>query len=544
MAFTGLCSQATHACLRHAQSPLQADASPEASTSGRATAPRSHPSGSIRWPLRHAGIQRRARALPRVGACARAVRPLGRGDAEDVSRCYARRGTGDGWVLAHSLRDGLAQAIEPAALEDACGGRASSSRPTTATRSWPRRSTGGPAGLLREHEAWQRWEAAPPPPEIELDAAIRAGVREAQRRGVTGVHDFQRSGGLAAWQRLAADGALAFRVWASLPAERLDEALELGLRSGLGDEWLRIGPIKAFADGTLGSRTASMLEPYTRRRQGLRLIEPDELRDLVARASRGGLDVAVHAIGDRAKRDVLDALEATREIWEPAGCDRGSSTRSWWTPTTSTGSPSSASRPRCSRPTARPISPRRCAPGAPSACRRLRLRRTARGRRSAVLRLGRADRGARPLAGVRSAVEGGLPVEAALDGFWSGAARARHAERTLGRLVPGAAADLVVLDRDPTSCPVEELDRIEVVATMVGGRWVHGAPHGEDRRYARAAGDRARTAARARRGLGQHVSPPADGAGAARGRGRRLGARDDAVRPRRRGAARARPGRS
>ena len=81
-----------------------------------------------------------------------------------------------------------------------------------------------------------------------------------------------------------------------------------------------------------------------------------------------------------------------------------------------------------------------------------------------------------PLAGVRSAVEGGLPVVAALDGFWLGAARARHAERTLGRLVPGALADLVVLDRDPTSCPVEELDRIEVVATMVAGRWVHGAP--------------------------------------------------------------------
>jgi predicted amidohydrolase YtcJ len=77
---------------------------------------------------------------------------------------------------------------------------------------------------------------------------------------------------------------------------------------------------------------------------------------------------------------------------------------------------------------------------------------------------------------VRSAVEGGLPVDAALAGFWSGAARARHAERLFGRLVPGAAADLVVLDRDPTSCPVEELDRIEVVATMVGGRWVHGAP--------------------------------------------------------------------
>ena len=108
--------------------------------------------------------------------------------------------------------------------------------------------------------------------------------------------------------------------------------------------------------------------------------------------------------------------------------------------------------------------------GRRAARRRLRVRRAARGRRAAVLRLGRPDRGAR--AARRRALGGrgrACPSRRRSTAFWSGAARARHAERTLGRLVPGAAADLVVLDRDPTSCPVEELDRIEVVATMVGG---------------------------------------------------------------------------
>jgi predicted amidohydrolase YtcJ len=384
---------------------------------------------------------------------------------------------GDGWVLAHSMRDELAAALEPDELDAACAGRpcavATHDRHTIVATE----ATGGRAGLLREQEAFARWESAPSLGEPEIDAALRKGVREAHRRGLTGVHDFQRSGGLAAWQRLSLDGALAFRVWASLPAERLDEALALGLRSGFGDDWIRLGPVKAFADGTLGSRTASMLEPFSDGGSGMRLLEPEELRDIVARASRGGLDVAVHAIGDRANRDVLDALESTREVWERSGL-----------------------RPRIEH--AQLLDPadlRRFSELGVTASMQPSHRTTdlreaqrawgAERMRGAYAFAALHDDDAplcfgsdapiedlRPLAGVRSAVEGGLSVTAALDGFWSGAARARHAERLFGRLVPGAAADLVVLDRDPTSCPVEELDRIEVVATMVGGRWVHGAP--------------------------------------------------------------------
>jgi predicted amidohydrolase YtcJ len=395
----------------------------------------------------------------------------------DVYAALRSAPDGSGWTRAHSLRDDLAAGLDPLELEAACADRpcvvSTHDRHTVVATA----STGGAAGVLREHDAFARWEAAPLPAEAELDAAIRKGVREAHRRGLTGVHDFQRHDGLAAWQRLAADGALAFRVWASLPVEGLDAALGLGIRSGLGDDFLRIGPVKAFADGTLGSRTASMLEPFSDGGHGLRLLEPDELRDIVARASRGGLDVALHAIGDRANRDVLDALESTRQIWEPAGL-----------------------RPRIEH--AQLLHPddlgRFASLGVTASMqpshRTADLAEARRAWGDDRLRGGYAfatlqEDGAplcfgsdapiedlAPLAGVRSAVEGGLGVEAALEGFWLGAARARHAERTLGRLVPGALADLVVLDRDPTSCPVEELDRIEVVATMVGGRWVHGAP--------------------------------------------------------------------
>jgi predicted amidohydrolase YtcJ len=87
-----------------------------------------------------------------------------------------------------------------------------------------------------------------------------------------------------------------------------------------------------------------------------------------------------------------------------------------------------------------------------------------------------------PLAGVQAAVTRDWPaseaigVELALDGFWGGAAHARQAERRLGRLLPGFAADLVVLERDPVTCRREEIAAIGVVATMTGGRWVHGRP--------------------------------------------------------------------
>jgi predicted amidohydrolase YtcJ len=384
---------------------------------------------------------------------------------------------GDGWVLAHSLRDELAAELQPDELATACAGRpcavATYDRHTIVATE----ATGGRAGLLREQEAFDRWGAAPLPSEGTIDATVRAGVREAHRRGLTGVHDFQRTGGLAAWQRLALDGALAFRVWASLPSSRLDDALGLGLRSGLGDEWIRIGPVKAFADGTLSSRTALMLEPFADGGSGMRLLEPDELRDIVARASRGGLDVAVHAIGDRANRDVLDALEQTRELWEPAGLRPRIEHAQLL-------DPSDLHRFSALGVTAS-MQPSHRTRDLPEAQRAWGSDRMRGAYAFAALHDDQAPlcfgsdapiEDLAPLAGVRSAVEGGLPVDAALAGFWSGAARARHAERLFGRLVPGAAADLVVLDRDPTSCPVEELDRIEVVATMVGGRWVHGAP--------------------------------------------------------------------
>jgi predicted amidohydrolase YtcJ len=299
---------------------------------------------------------------------------------------------------------------------------------------------------------------------------------------VTGVHDFQRELGLAVWQRCHAARQLTLRVWASLPAGRLAEIIGLGLRTGLGDEWLRVGPVKAFADGTLGSRTASMLEPFADAGRGETLLSAAELTAIAGRCADAGLDLAVHAIGDAAGRAVLTALSATRERWQPRALRPRIEHAQLLHPddlgrfaelgVTASMQPSHAPS---DRGLAEAVWGGRCA--------------------SAYALGSLAASGARlcfgsdapiepldPLAGVQAAATRDWPasealaVELALDGFWSGAAYARHAERRLGRLLPGYAADLVVLERDPVTCPPDEIAGIGVVATMAGGRWVHGRP--------------------------------------------------------------------
>jgi predicted amidohydrolase YtcJ len=345
-----------------------------------------------------------------------------------------------------------------------------------------RDASGELTGVLRETAAWEAAAAIPQPPEGMLDEALARGLREAHARGVTGIHDFQREHGLAAWQRLHAQRLLTLRVWASLPAERLEEIVALGLRSGLGDEWLRIGPVKAIADGTLGSRTAWMLEPCADAGLGERLLWTGDLRELAGRCADAGLDLAVHAIGDGANRAVLDALAATRALWEPRGLRPRIEHAQLLHPddlarfaelgVTASMQPSHAPS---DRPVAEAVWGGRCtgayALGSLAAS-------------GAALCFG-SDAPIEPLdplAGAQAAVTRdwptaeALPVELALDGFWSGAAHARHAERRLGRLLPGYAADLVVLERDPVTCPPDAIAGIDVVATMAGGRWVHGRP--------------------------------------------------------------------
>ena len=342
---------------------------------------------------------------------------------------------------------------------------------------------GEPTGLLREQSAWTFRDRYITITDHEYVEAVRSALRLAHARGVTAVHDKDGwLGALGIWQRLQADGALTLRVWQSLPAERLPELADVGLTSGLGDDFLRLGYLKTFMDGTLSSGTAWMLDG-----SGVSITSGEELADIVRRASRAGWPVAVHAIGDRANREALDAFEATREEWSSRGL-----------------------RPRVEH--AQLVDPedlpRFAALGvacsvqfshAPSD--RDLADRFWSGKEGAYAFRSLWDSGAviangsdapvedlDPLLGLRSAVVRSLDdrppwrpgqaltAEQALLASTVNAAWLAGDEKRRGRLIPGQLADLVVLDRDPLACEQEELERLSVVATMVGGRWVHNPP--------------------------------------------------------------------
>ncbi len=343
---------------------------------------------------------------------------------------------------------------------------------------------GEPTGLLREQAAWRFRELHLGAGEDETAEAVREGIRVAHARGVTAIHDKDGwVGALRLWQRLHASGLLTLRVWQSLPHEQLGELEALGLRSGLGDDWLRAGYLKVFMDGTLGSRTAWLLDG-----SGAAITTGEELAEIVRRAAGAGWPVAVHAIGDRANREALDAFEATREEWQRRGLRQRVEHAQLLHPD---------DLPRFARlgvacsvqfshaPSDRDLADSHWAGLTAGAYAYRSLADSgavvANGSDAPVEELD-------PLAGIRAGIlrtldgrdswhaEQALTVEQALHASTVAPAWLAGDGRRRGRLVPGQLADLVVLDRDPVTCPPEQLAAVTVVATMVGGRWVHNPP--------------------------------------------------------------------
>ena len=155
-----------------------------------------------------------------------------------------------------------------------------------------------------------------------IPRATPAEVAEAMRRaqaycwsvGLTGLHDFDGRDCFLALQMLHEAGELGLRVVKNVPVYRMEHALGVGLRSGFGDDWLRIGGVKIFADGALGSRTATMIAPYEGEPGNLGIVvtEKEQMLEMARQASAGGLSITIHAIGDRANHDVLDVYELLR----------------------------------------------------------------------------------------------------------------------------------------------------------------------------------------------------------------------------------------
>ncbi len=175
---------------------------------------------------------------------------------------------------------------------------------------------GEPTGALRELAINLVTDIIPPPTEEATVEAMREGFPILHCLGLTGVHDYRIMGGedgppaFHAYQTLQKSDWLELRMWMNIPGERLDEAIALGLRTGFGDNYLRVGHVKLFSDGGQGARTAWMLEPYEDTGEcGMPLTPMDEIGEAIRKSDRAGLTVAIHAIGDRANRELINVFE-------------------------------------------------------------------------------------------------------------------------------------------------------------------------------------------------------------------------------------------
>jgi predicted amidohydrolase YtcJ len=176
---------------------------------------------------------------------------------------------------------------------------------------------GEPTGLLKDNAMALVDKVVPPPSDAMRDRALQAAMRYVAERGVTAVHNMGTWEDLATFARARRANALTTRIYGVVPLadwERLRDVVsrkEYGGADGRGDEWLRVGGLKGFVDGSLGSHTAAFEKPFddAPRDRGLLVNTPEDLHRWIEGADAAGLQVMVHAIGDRANRLLLDIYE-------------------------------------------------------------------------------------------------------------------------------------------------------------------------------------------------------------------------------------------
>lgn len=346
------------------------------------------------------------------------------------------------------------------------------------------------AGILRETAAWTVRNHAP---ESDLNvAAMASAMRAANARGVTAVHDMDGSAGLRTWRELDRERGLTLRVRQNLLVNDLPHAAALGVDYDLGSDRLRIGGIKIFIDGTLGSGTAWLHESEevgthdlagAAPRKAVIITPPDELDRIVREASAAGFPILAHAIGDAACTSLVNALETTHMLWNslsaPPRIEHAQLMRD------------ADIKQAAHLGIAFSVQPSHLLNDRDLADQVWGLRtQDSYAFRSILGHGGLMALGSdapiedlNPLTAISAAVkrtsgnrkqwhpEQCIDAETAL---WCSTVAPSAASGTLaeiGALTPGKAADLVVLSGNPLE---DDLDSIEIVATMVGGRWVFG----------------------------------------------------------------------
>lgn len=356
-----------------------------------------------------------------------------------------------------------------------------------------RDAAGAPTGILLEGAMSLVAERLPQPTTEAVAADLVAAQEALWRFGITAVHDFDGTRCFEALQALHADRRLGLRVLKSIPAERLEEAVALGLRGGFGDDRLRIGHLKLFADGALGPRTAAMLRPFDDEPSngGILLADREAIFEIGAKASRIGLPLAIHAIGDRANHEVLEGLASLREFERGQGLPalRHRVEHLQLLHPDDIGRPSALGIAASMQPIHATSDMAMAVPAWGDR------------NRYAYAWKAQLERGARlafgsdapvespnPFLGLHAAItrrradgapdpEGWIPEERlsiaeALAAFTTGPASVAGLSGRVGCLQAGFYADLILLDSDPFMIPADGLRETRPMATMVGGAWV------------------------------------------------------------------------
>ena len=357
-----------------------------------------------------------------------------------------------------------------------------------------RDAKGNPTGILLESAMELVGRVVPEPGMEEIADAMEKAQSILWKMGLTGVHDFDRRDSFMALQQLHKQGRLKLRVLKNMPVELLDQAFALGLQSGFGDNMLRIGNVKAFMDGALGPHTAAMFQPYLgeTENRGILNMDGEELFEHCRKAADVGLSMTVHAIGDRANHEVLDAYEQLRKyetenhlphlrhrIEHVQVIHSDDAARLGKLDVIASMQPIHA-------PSDMLMADAYWGPE------RSRLAYALKAQLDFGARLALGSdapvESPNPFLGLHAAVtrrradgspspEGWYPEQRltlaqAWEGYTLGPAYAAYMENRLGRLAPNHIADLIVLEKDPFTCDPNDLLTLESSATMVNGEWV------------------------------------------------------------------------
>ena len=357
-----------------------------------------------------------------------------------------------------------------------------------------RDQTGKATGILFETAMELVANCIPKPNQNQINEAIKAAIPTLWKIGLTGVHDFDRQSCFIALQNLQNDGELMLRVLKSIPVDDLDEAVALGLRSGFGNDFLRLGGVKAFADGALGPRTAALLSPYEDEgdNRGILMLDSEQLFEISSKASMHGLSMAVHAIGDRANHEVLDAYAALREFESENGIEHLRHRIEH----VQLLHPEDQNRLAelniiASMQPIHAVSDMFMADRCWGTRSKLAYAWKTQLDEQAILVFGSDApvESPNPFLGIHAAVtrqrrdgspdpdgwypEQKITVGDAIKAYTAGPAYAAGFEHKAGKIAKNYLADLIVLDKDSFSIDFEQLPEIKPIATMVGGEWVY-----------------------------------------------------------------------